>query len=825
MTPSVYATLGEITLDQSEFTLYRGSNISFPVIAEMSDYSYRPTLEITHNGDVTQKISLYSVGDTFQSYIGLNDNWSSGEYIINLKHRGEILDSKSFTILRDNEVKSEIILYENMSQTVEPFISLSTDKLVLENSSHEIIYIEGNLYISQTGHFVIIDVTNTDGTIDTISAPLNSDGTFLGLIPIDKHWSAGEYLVSASYLDDVIPPKSFNIQNNWEIPIFTEAQLVGSFEITSEISHDYTILGVTGNIETDETQVTLSIGKDDVVMYDDVVLLDDGSFETSIVLYDYITNTPWEYGEYFISGLIGEKSFHSKTFTLNEQSFTVPQTQNMDLFMNMKGEMQKMVDIFEVEINAGQSQQVILSGNIDDYTLGNSVTVHLINPDGVDSVFHLIASGTGDYYMPIIVNDSWASGQYTAYITYGDFMDEVSVFSVINHTILSDESVIENEITIESDAVEIKNYSVSFSDTQSSSSVHYTATMESYSGKTPIVISLDDEIIDELFTYSGNDGVIDYYLLLDSAWSNGNYTVSYVESEKITPFGTFTIVNSHTIEDKVDTISKKLIIEKQLTLDQTLFKSSSYVVEYLQFSGKLSDDLTKKVSVLLDGELKTVLPLDSDGNYVGVISLGDNLDSGFYSVTIVSGNVTESAEFLIATNHSVPLEKHLKIFRNSIVEAGGEISVSLTNTVPNFIPSEIEPVVITVEGDNYYKKFSLMPQGYGHYSQNFMIDDTLGSYDVSVTYGGKLIESYNVNVLLPAPEWIKSHTGSWLDGEISDYSYFKKIVLMLDDDYTVTPNVTCPDWFSESADKWMQGMMDDDSFNDAVLFLAENRLL
>jgi hypothetical protein len=48
---------------------------------------------------------------------------------------------------------------------------------------------------------------------------------------------------------------------------------------------------------------------------------------------------------------------------------------------------------------------------------------------------------------------------------------------------------------------------------------------------------------------------------------------------------------------------------------------------------------------------------------------------------------------------------------------------------------------------------------------------------------------------------------------------------MLDDDYTVTPNVTSPEWFSESADKWMQGLMDDDSFNDAILFLAENRLL
>jgi hypothetical protein len=118
-----------------------------------------------------------------------------------------------------------------------------------------------------------------------------------------------------------------------------------------------------------------------------------------------------------------------------------------------------------------------------------------------------------------------------------------------------------------------------------------------------------------------------------------------------------------------------------------------------------------------------------------------------------------------------------------------------------------------------------MPKGYGFYSQNFMIDDSLGSYDVSVKYGGELIKSYSIDVLAIEPQWIKSQTSSWLNGEISDYSYFKKIVLMLDDDYTVTPNVTSPDWFFESADNWMNGLMDDDSFNDAILFLAENRLL
>ena len=139
--PQAYATTGEITLENSEFTLYRGNMITFPVIIEMNDYSYRPTLEIMYDDKVTQKISLHPIGDTFQSIIGLNENWESGDYTINLKYHGMILDSKSFVILRDNEVESKTISYKKMHENIDSFISISPNELTLEFSSSEIITI------------------------------------------------------------------------------------------------------------------------------------------------------------------------------------------------------------------------------------------------------------------------------------------------------------------------------------------------------------------------------------------------------------------------------------------------------------------------------------------------------------------------------------------------------------------------------------------------------------------------------------------------------------------------------------------------------------
>ena len=483
-----------------------------------------------------------------------------------------------------------------------------------------------------------------------------------------------------------------------------------------------------------------------------------------------------------------------------------------------------MVDADEIIILSGEEKQIILSGLLENYSSGDPVDVHLVGPDGIDTVSSIYASSSGEYYMPIIIDNSWISGSYTAYVTYHDFIDEPSIFEVINNTILVDGSLLAEE-TSEIILQKLKNYSITLDTIHSADSVHYVTTMNSYSGKTPITISLNGELLQESTIYSSDAGLIDYYLLLDETWVSGNYVVSYIENNISIPFGTFEIFNNYIVEDVVeDVIVVEELIDEHLTLDQSVFKSSSHAIDYLQFSGKLVDDSTKEVSVSLDGDLQTVLSLDSEGSYAGVISLVD-LDFGFHNLSISSGNVVESAEFLIATNHYISLDGDLEIFRNTIVESGGEISVFLSKMVPDFVPSEVQYVVITIEGDDYYKKFSVMPKGYGFYSQNFMIDGTPGSYDVSVKYGGKLIESYNVNVLSPAPEWIKSHTTSWLNGEITDYSYFKKIVLMLDDDYTVTPNVTSPEWFSESADKWMQGLMDDDSFKDSILFLAENRLL
>jgi len=830
MVPSAFATSGSIELDNNEFTLYAGSSITpLSIHGTIQDYSHKPILEISQNNVVIKTITLFPIKNSLFTVVGLDGNWSDGEYSIDLIYQDEILDNKSFHIFRDNVAEDKIIVHENMSE-IKEFIQVEPSKVILDNNSNESILLSGHIESSYFGLPLNFFLHPPDGTPELIgSAYLPHDGNFnYPLVGIDKHWSSGKYEISAQLVDlqNLSPLKSsFIVENNFQKYPMEKEKLLGSFILSSETSNDYTILGITGNVKTDESEMILQISKDDIVLFEDTLSISGNLFETNTVLYDYVSNSAWTPGDYRVSGLIGDESFYSDVFRLDEQNLSVFEISSMDLFLNFESEVQKMVDTDKIVISYGDEKQIILSGIIEDYTSKSIVDVHVVNPEGVDAVSHIFASSDGAYYVPIIIDASWISGDYTAYVVSGDFVDKPSSFEVINNVIAVDETL-EEEIS-EIIADDIKNYLITLDSSKSIESVHFNTKTNTYSGVITVTISLDDEIIKKESTYPSSGGFIDYYLMLDKTWISGNYIVSYAENNISVPLGTFEILNSHigdTMTD--DVVSQKEQISQHLSLEQSIFKNSSHVVEYLHFSGKLDDDSSTNVSVYLDGDFQTTLPLDSEGYYRGLISLGDRLDSGFHTLAVSSGSVSESAEFLIATNHYISLVDSLEIPRNTIAESGGEISLFLSKMVPDFVPSEVKPVIIIVEGDeNYYQQFSVMPKGYGFYSQNFVIDKTLANYDVTVKYDDEIIESYDVTVILPEPEWIKSQTTLWLNGEINDYSYFKKIVLMLDDDYTVTPNVKSPEWFLESADNWMNGLMDDDSFNDALLFLAENRLL
>ena len=277
-------------------------------------------------------------------------------------------------------------------------------------------------------------------------------------------------------------------------------KLLGSFTLSSETSNDYTILGIAGNVKTDESEMILQISKDDIVLFEDTLSISDDLFETNTVLYDYVSNAAWTPGDYRVSGLIGDESFYSDVFRLDEQNLSVFEISSMDLFLNFESEVQKMVDTDEIIISYGEEKQIILSGILDDYISKSIVDVHVVNPDGVDIVSHIYASSNGEYYMPIIIDASWVSGLYTAYVTYGDFNDTPSSFKVVNNVIHVDEIVKDEASEIIVD--DLKNYFITLDSSKSIESVHFNTKANTYSGIVTVTISLDEEIVKKEFYLS-----------------------------------------------------------------------------------------------------------------------------------------------------------------------------------------------------------------------------------------------------------------------------------------------------------------------------------
>ena len=124
---------GKIIQKQNNFKLYGGNLIPVTIFVEMNNFIHNPTLTIFHNEILIKTIYPRSGGNLFQSTIGLDDNWKSGIYQINLNHQNKVLDISSFVITRDNESFEEKIFHELTWQLHSvPFNSVNSRYLVSE---------------------------------------------------------------------------------------------------------------------------------------------------------------------------------------------------------------------------------------------------------------------------------------------------------------------------------------------------------------------------------------------------------------------------------------------------------------------------------------------------------------------------------------------------------------------------------------------------------------------------------------------------------------------------------------------------------------------
>jgi len=555
MIPSGFSTSGEIFLEKNEFKLYGdGSLVTFSVTGEIMDYTHRPTLEIIQNDLVIQSVKLYPIKNSLFSVIGLDKNFSAGEYFVNLKYQTKILDTKSFTITRDNVVEKQTKIHENMSDIFESYIELTRDKFVINNNSDESLIISGNIVSTQFGNLISILLHHPDSNIEKLgTATQMRDGFFnYPIYGIDKYWKPGTYVVSVNYLDHSPLTAQFVIENDWVLSSLSESHAFsdessGSFDLSFDKLDEYVILKIDGNVRTNDSQIKLVINSDNAIIYENDLLLLDGDFYDNIVLYDYENDVPWKNTQYEINVLVNQNQVVTNTFTFDESLLFSSNNPVMDMELIFSDNVVNFSNELEIEIFEKTSEEITLSGNIPNYQSGNLIDVDVLTPSGEILKSNLRASADGDYFLPVIITDSWISGNYVVSLIFNDIVRDTLDFTVLNHK-LDDEQFVSTETSPENivesiEILEIQYYDVIINNNKIEKNILFTQPFDSNLQHVPITIVTPDDSELHEFTYHSKTGDLQKWVNIDHTWESGDYFVYYVVDEIPNLLGTFHITN------------------------------------------------------------------------------------------------------------------------------------------------------------------------------------------------------------------------------------------------------------------------------------------
>jgi len=199
--------------------------------------------------------------------------------------------------------------------------SLNIDKATVSISEFEptIIQISGTIEDYLQGQRIFLEMIKPDDTSEEIQTIANKDGVFSIPLYLDSNWMAGNYQLSATYLDNEIGSASFLITSVYtpNIQVFAK---IGSLEIDDEeiifSGNEKSTVEITGNIKNYEKGVPISlkiIHPNGVITNTSVTGKFSGDFKAHISI-----GGNWEPGTFSIIASYEGKDFGQVNFLLNK---------------------------------------------------------------------------------------------------------------------------------------------------------------------------------------------------------------------------------------------------------------------------------------------------------------------------------------------------------------------------------------------------------------------------------------------------------------------------------------------------------------------------
>ena len=427
---------------------------------EIDSFQFGYPVEIIISGNGIEKTyETYRINDgTFQTFIVIDSQWSSGTYDVQVNFLDETKFVQSINIENQNPMhvdKHMVFLKQFESTDVKEkpksFLEISESKVILSDElSRQTVEVYGKIISNQFGVPVEIIISG-NGIEKKWYAPRINDDTFQTFFEIDSEWNSGVYDVYVSYFNKRIFTETINVMNifsqsqqiieqveeqnttnaiqtmKFEIKQGNDLQLNSNNSDVSMLSNEvvkYTKMGMTdfvliGTIPNNisEELPTIQIQKDGKTIEKLYVSTNkNNEFFVPINMKE-----SWADGLYTAKIFVGELEIHSQGFLMQQHNFEESETPVVELIDELLSDLEWIVvdepleqipsvSILEISKVVDLPIQII-SGTIDNYSQ-HKIDIDISHNSIVIESLSVYGTDKGIFSVPIQIEEKWGSGNY-----------------------------------------------------------------------------------------------------------------------------------------------------------------------------------------------------------------------------------------------------------------------------------------------------------------------------------------------------------------------------------------------------------------------------
>ena len=446
------------------------SNVSSDHVIEINgmieSFQFGHPVEIIISGNGIEKTyQTHRIDNgTFQTFVWIDSEWSSGTYDVQVNFLDETKFVQSINIENQNPIhinKHEMFLKQFESTDVKEkpksFLEISESEVILsEELSRQTIEVYGKIISNQFGVPVEIIISG-NGIEKKMYAPRIDDDAFQTFFEIHSEWDSGVYDVYVNYFNERIFTETINVTN-----VFSQSQQiieqVEEQNTTNEIqTMEFEIKQVydlqLNSHDNDVSMLSNEVGKYTKINMVDFVLMgtipNDIAEQLPIIkiqkdgktiekLYVSTNNNneffvpismkkSWADGLYTAKIFVGELEVDSQGFLMQRHNFEELEIPGVELIDGLLSDLEWIVvdeplkqipsvsilESLEIsEISEGGDLPIqIISGVVDNYSQHridvdishNSIIIESLSVHGTDD---------GVFSVPIQIEEKWGSGDY-----------------------------------------------------------------------------------------------------------------------------------------------------------------------------------------------------------------------------------------------------------------------------------------------------------------------------------------------------------------------------------------------------------------------------